>query len=51
MKGLQALSALVAILGTIGAVFYTATNNEAQGAVVVLLAVLWMLALPHIVKS
>jgi len=44
----NALNIVVLLAGVIGAVYYTATNQEAQGAVVVLLAILYFVALPHI---
>lgn len=44
----RALSIAVLLAGVIGAVYYTATNQEPQGAVVVLLAILYFVALPHI---
>ncbi len=47
----QAVSIVVFVLGVIAALFYTASDNEAQGAVVVLLAILFFVALPHMTKT
>ncbi len=44
----RALNIVVLLVGVIGAVYYTATNQESQGAVVVLSGILYFVALPHI---
>jgi len=51
VKNLRLINALIAIVATVGVVFYAAIDNEAQGALVALLGILYILALPHIVKS
>ncbi|GEM_PF-3512564 len=51
MNAKQAVSIVVFVLGAIAALFYTSSDNEAQGTVVVLLAILFFVALPHITKS
>ena len=42
------LSIVVFVLGVAAAVYYTAEDKEAQGAVVVLTAILFFLALPYL---
>lgn len=43
--------AAFALLTTVGGLYYTATDKEAQGAVVVLVGIAWLLALPRLFKS
>ncbi len=42
------ISVLVFAICMIGGVYYAATNNEAQGTVVVLLGILYFVALPRL---
>ena len=42
------ISIIVLVAAVTGAIYYTAVDNEAQGAVVVLLAILYFVALPHL---
>ena len=51
MSSLRVLNLVVFIAGLAASVYYTAANKEAQGAVVVLTAILYFLALPHITRS
>ncbi len=51
MDRIKILHALVLIVGAIGGLYYTASDNEAQGTVVVLLAILYFLAVPKILRS
>ncbi|MBI4310496.1 MAG: hypothetical protein HY681_01835 [Chloroflexi bacterium] len=45
------ISIIVFIAGLAAAVNYTVRDEEAQGAVVVLVAILFFMALPHIMPS
>jgi hypothetical protein len=45
------LSVAVFVAALIGALYYTARDNEIQGAVVVLLGILYFVALPHLVRE
>lgn len=51
MKWLRILDAIVFVAGVAAAIYYTASDNEAQGTVVVLVAILYFLARPHIIRS
>jgi hypothetical protein len=41
----------VLALGVVAAFYYTAANQEGQGAVVLLLGILYFVALPHVSDS
>lgn len=51
MSRLRIVNLVVFALFVIGAVYYTASDEEAQGAVVMLLGILYFVALPHLKKS
>ena len=51
MKWLRVLDTAIFVAGVVAAIYYTASNNEAQGTVVVLTAILYFIARPHIVRS
>lgn len=51
MKWLRILDAIVLVAGIAAAIYYTASDKEAQGTVVVLAAILYFVARPHIVRS
>lgn len=47
----RVISWAVLVLSVIGAVYYAAVGNEPQGAVVVLLGILYFVALPHLTAA
>lgn len=51
MNWLRILSIVVFILGLAAAVYYTAADKEAQGTVVVLVAILYFVALSKITQA
>ena len=44
----RAISILILLTSLVGAVYYTAVDQEGQGAVVVLLGILYFVALPRL---
>ena len=50
MKDMRIVNIIIALAGLVAAIFYTASDNEAQGTVVLLVFVLYFVALPHIVR-
>ena len=51
MSKLRILNIAVLAAGVAAAFYYAASDNEAQGTVIVLLAVLYFVAIPHITRS
>ena len=51
MSRLRIVNMVVFALSVIAAIYYTASDKEAQSAVVMLLGVLYFVALPHLKKS
>ncbi len=51
MNTRQALSILILLVAVAGAIYYAVVDREAQGTIVVLVAILYFLALPHITRS
>jgi len=47
----RVISWAVLVLAVIGAIYYSAVDKEAQGAIIVLLGVLYFVALPHLTSS
>ena len=47
----RTINMVVLILGVVGALYYSAANKEDQGAVVLLLGILYFLALPYITQE
>ena len=51
MSWLRILNIAVLIVGVVSAIYYMAADEEAQGTVVVLLAILYFVAIPHVTRS
>lgn len=48
MTARRIFNIIVLLLCLVGAIYYTLVNKEAQGAVVLLLGILYFVALPHL---
>lgn len=51
MSRLRMVNMVVFVLAIVAAIYYTTADKEAQGAVVMLLGVLYFVALPHLKQS
>ena len=51
MSKLRILNIVVFIAGIVAAIYYTASDNEPQGTVVLLLTILYFVALPKITQD
>lgn len=49
MSILRIINVIVLILAIVGGVYYTVTDNFAQGTIVVLLGILWFVSLTHVI--
>lgn len=51
MSLLRIVNIIVLVLGVVGGIYYTFTDDWGQGTVVVLLGILWFVSFPHIIDD